>query len=260
MGRNLLYMVMYYYQGDYYPASRPFILREDGSIQYLSGPSGSQSMELLRKYPCFPRTLLYMSAMVGGRFQGANKKDFSDSVNLFTVKDTPTKLETALINNPGRFRYVRFIASHGVRSNIAELLFFGNNNSQLHGSIIGFPEVSQEESGTGLQNLFDGQLETYFSGISNGVCWAGLDLGKPQRLTRIRYCPRSDANFIQEGDSYKLDYWNGEKWSSAGTQVATAPLLHFPDVPANTVYILHNLSKGHEERIFTYENGKQVWW
>jgi hypothetical protein len=201
-----------------------------------------------------------MSAMVGGRFQGANKKDFSDSVNLFTVKDTPTKLETASINNPGHFRYVRFIASHGVRANVAELLFFGNNNSQLHGNIIGFPEVSQEESGTGLQNLFDGQLETYFSGISNGVCWAGLDLGKPQRLTRIRYCPRSDANFIQEGDTYKLDYWNGDHWSSAGTQVATAPLLHFPDVPANTVYILHNLTKGHEERIFTYENGKQVWW
>jgi hypothetical protein len=147
-----------------------------------------------------------------------------------------------------------------VRANIAELLFFGNNDSLLHGGIIGFPEVSQEESGTGLQNVFDGQLETYFSGISNGVCWVGLDLGKRQRIKRVRYCPRSDANFIQEGDTYMLDYWNGEKLISAGKQVATAPLVHFEDVPANTVYILHNLSKGNEERIFTYENGKQVWW
>jgi len=31
-------------------------------------------------------------------------------------------------------------------------------------------------------------------------------------------------------------------------------------VSANGLYILHNLTRGKEERIFTYEHGKQIWW
>jgi hypothetical protein len=31
-------------------------------------------------------------------------------------------------------------------------------------------------------------------------------------------------------------------------------------VPKNSVLWLRDLTKGREERIFTYENGKQVWW
>ena len=31
-------------------------------------------------------------------------------------------------------------------------------------------------------------------------------------------------------------------------------------VPDNALLLLHNTTKGKEERIFTYENKKQVWW
>ncbi|MRG48857.1 hypothetical protein GFS24_27350 [Chitinophaga sp. SYP-B3965] len=259
MGRNLLYIVMYYYQGTYYPATKPFILQNSGSIQYLQHTPPHQEMQLLRKYPRFIGTLNYMSAMVGGRFQGANKQDFSDSVNLFTVTEVPEKIETALISQQQLFRYVRFIAPHGIRTNVAELKFF-QGATQLFGKTIGFPDVSQEETGTGLINVSDGDPATYFSGIKDSISWAGLDLGKPKKITRIRYCPRSDTNFILEGDTYELRYWDGEKWVVAGKQTATEQRLLFKDVPAGTVYILHDLSKGNEERIFTYENGKQVWW
>ncbi|KAA2239363.1 discoidin domain-containing protein [Chitinophaga agrisoli] len=260
IGRNLLYIVMYYYQGKYYPATDPFILQDNGQIRYLRGNAQPQPMQLLRKYPRFPAMLEYMGAMVGGRFQGANKPDFSDSVNLFTVTGIPAKLETAPVTTSHPFRYVRFIPAHGIKANIAELMFYSNDTAVLQGKTIGFPEVSQDETGTALQNVFDGQLETYFSGIKNGVCWVGLDLGKPYTIRRIRYCPRSDTNFILEGDTYALSYWNGEKWVNAGKQIAAGSPLSFPQAPAGRVYILHNLSKGNEERIFTYENGQQVWW
>jgi hypothetical protein len=36
--------------------------------------------------------------------------------------------------------------------------------------------------------------------------------------------------------------------------------LKYRDVPAGALLWLHNHSGGREERIFTYENGKQVWW
>ena len=36
--------------------------------------------------------------------------------------------------------------------------------------------------------------------------------------------------------------------------------LVYDNVPAGALLILHNHTKGKEERIFTYENGRQVWW
>lgn len=32
------------------------------------------------------------------------------------------------------------------------------------------------------------------------------------------------------------------------------------NVPTNALLLLRNHTKGKEERIFTYENGEQVWW
>ena len=58
---------------------------------------------------------------------------------------------------------------------------------------------------------------------------------------------------------YELFYWNN-KWISLGTQKAEDFNIKFDNVPKNALLWLRNLTKGHEERPFTYENGKQVWW
>jgi hypothetical protein len=36
--------------------------------------------------------------------------------------------------------------------------------------------------------------------------------------------------------------------------------LVYHNVPSGALLLLRNLTKGKEERIFTYENGEQVWW
>lgn len=36
--------------------------------------------------------------------------------------------------------------------------------------------------------------------------------------------------------------------------------IFFKDVPKGALYLLRDLTKGKDERIFTYENGVQVWW
>jgi len=45
-----------------------------------------------------------------------------------------------------------------------------------------------------------------------------------------------------------------------GEQVATTDNVTFTGVPSNALYILHDLTKGREERIFTLENGEIRWW
>ena len=108
----------------------------------------------------------------------------------------------------------------------------------------------------------DGNLETWFEKRTRTEGWVGLDLGRGNEriITRVRFCPRSDTNFILEGDTYELFYWDEEQWNSAGSQVAVTGMLTFTDIPGETLYWLRNLTRGREERIFTYKDGQQVWW
>ena len=64
---------------------------------------------------------------------------------------------------------------------------------------------------------------------------------------------------LKEGSEYELFYWNDE-WKSVGKQIATSEPLIFKDVSADRLYWLVQVGSRKEERIFTYENGKQIWW
>ena len=85
-----------------------------------------------------------------------------------------------------------------------------------------------------------------------------MDLNRPISISMIRYLPRNDLNTIEVGDTYELFFWK-DNWISLGKQVAQEQYLDYL-APEGALYWLRNLSGGKEERIFTYEDGKQVWW
>jgi hypothetical protein len=81
-----------------------------------------------------------------------------------------------------------------------------------------------------------------------------------QYIARIRYFPRNDGNNICSGDLYELFYWDKGEWNSLGKQTGNeSHVLIYENCPANALYWLHNHTRGKEERIFTYEDGAQVW-
>lgn len=56
-------------------------------------------------------------------------------------------------------------------------------------------------------------------------------------------------------------YWSeAGEWKSAGKVIADKEQVTYNDIPSQTLYLLPNHSRGNEERIFTYENGTQIWW
>ncbi len=126
----------------------------------------------------------------------------------------------------------------------------------ISGEIIGTPGVP----GKTMEKVFDGDILTGFEGDSPDGHWIGMKFNKPDKIGRIRYIPRNDGNCIEVGDEYELIQWQNCGWESLGKQVATANILKYKEIPSGGLYVLHNLTKGHEERIFTYEDGKQVWW
>lgn len=87
----------------------------------------------------------------------------------------------------------------------------------------------------------------------------GIDFGKPHMVDHIIYYPKNDGNFVMPGNEYELFYYD-MKWISLGKQKATEHLLIYDNVPVNALLLLKNYTEGDEERIFTYDGGKQVWW
>lgn len=77
---------------------------------------------------------------------------------------------------------------------------------------------------------------------------------------KIIYTPRGDGNTIGIGDEYELFYWTDHHWASLGKQIATTIKLEYTEVPSGGLYFLRNLTRGKEERIFTYVDGEQVFW
>ena len=65
--------------------------------------------------------------------------------------------------------------------------------------------------------------------------------------------------FLSPGQEYELFYWE-DGWQSLGKSVAGDKPLVFDGVPAGCLYWLVAVDSDKEERIFTIDNGRQIWW
>lgn len=267
MGRGIAYLPAYYEDGKMIPAAPPFVLTQDGQmIQMVADTLKKAEMTLRRKYPRVLRMDMHAREMIGSVIEASNTSDFSKATTLMTVRNTPGDINDSLLTSDKKFRYVRWKMKDENIGNLAEISFYGKRTVNeeekiLSGKVFGFPEPAETDKHP-YRHAIDSIPGRYFSKPKNTVGYVGLDLGAGNEayITRAHFHPRSDTNFILIGDTYELCYWNNGCWNSVGTQVANTHELVFKDVPQGTLYLLHNLTKGKEERIFTYENGKQVWW
>lgn len=103
------------------------------------------------------------------------------------------------------------------------LEFAGDNRAELEKVIIYYREQGDKEK----------EEAAVFSSLL-------VDSMLTARIDRIRYIIRNDDNGIRKGNHYEL--------------------LTYEQIPEGTLYWLRNYTRGKEECIFTYEDGKQVWW
>lgn len=258
MGRNIVYMAATFENGQIVPFGNPFLIDGNGEIKDIEAvPSTPQQMVIIRKYPFFGRFDHFNNRMSGGRFQGSNTPDFSKSKDLYTHEGlTDGNWYDVTIDDASAFRYLRYLGPYGSYCNVNEIEFHSPEGKKITGDIIG----SQGIAGKTKEKVFDGDILSGFHGESPDGHWVGLKLSKPTRVGRIRYIPRNDGNCIEIGDEYELMYWHDNEWKSLGKKIATENQLVYDDIPSGALYVIRNLTKGHEERIFTYEGGKQIWW
>lgn len=80
--------------------------------------------------------------------------------------------------------------------------------------------------------------------------------------TRVQQVVSTDGvahTALTSGKEYELSYWK-EGWQSLGKFVASDTVVVSKTVPAGGLYWLVAQDSDHEERIFTIEDCRQVWW
>jgi len=262
MGREIVYLIKGYDGKKLIPISDPFILHINGHIEYLKPDNNINSRKIDRKYPKRDIVLEMEKRVIGGKIQASNDKNFK-TAETFYIIDSLNFPDVVQLENQKEYRYWRFYGSDKSWCNIAELDFFERDkdvSTPAKGKIIGTLDYYQNDPYWKPDNAFDGDWLTFFHYKDMKGGWIGLDLGKPVCIDRFRCVPRSDDNGIHYGDEYELKYWVDNDWKSLGRQKATGKELLFESVPENALYILNNHTRGREERLFTLENDRQIWW
>lgn len=234
--------------------------KTSGKIRYFTPGKEQATVSIYFKYHLYNET--YIFRMPGGVFEGSNDFTFQKSDTLFLIKDVPERLyNTLYIHSDKKYRYVRFKGAPGSHCNIAEIAFYDSESSGqlLKGRIIGTPGCIQQDGSHEYTNVFDGDPYTSFDYLHPDNGWTGLDLGTPHTINRIVYVPRNRDNFIRKGDNYELLYWENRRWNSAGCKKAEADSLLYR-IPKGSLLYLINHTRGYDERIFEYKDGKQRFW
>jgi hypothetical protein len=240
------------------PIDDPFVVEKTGHLRRFKAQQNNMIVaHLTRKYTYFQRMISYADRMRGGMFQAANTKDFSDAAVLYCIRHRPEPYyQEVPVQNKHAYRYVRYVSPDSCGGDVAEIEFYTKAGKEpLDGTVIG---VRGEDESSDIIKAFDKDKLTFYTTMQMKGIWIGMDFGKPVTIQKIRYLPRNDGNTIEPGDEYELLYWN-DKWISLGAKKAAQYSLQY-SVPANALLWLKDLTRGKEERIFTWEHGKQVWW
>lgn len=260
IGREILYLPVLWGRNGSVPCGNPFFLKPDGSTrQFVPNTNKKISLRLERKYPLFGRMLDYARSMKGGWFEASDSANFKDAVKVATISEIPFSWYNVVkVNTSGRkYRYWRYCAPNGKKGNIAELELFCDGKELPVLSVMG-DDMNYE--GAKVKKIIDKNRLSYYESRHSRGAWVGVDLGEPAIVDELRFIPRNDDNHVVKGHVYKLDYFNNGRQVTVGSKVATEDFIVFDGVPADALYILHDLSAGTEERPFSVKNGEITWY
>jgi hypothetical protein len=253
-GKNILYLPLYYADNVQTPANYPFTVDSNDSVHFFKPDTGNYLQLTLTELS--PPSYDYKKRMNNGVFEGANRSDFSDAKVLHVIKELDgIYFHSTEIRNPTQYRYIRYVSPSNGHCNVAEIVFYNNKGEKLDGKPIGSsvplftPDASYDKA-------FDGDILTFYDTEPRNGGWTGLDLGEPQTVAKISYFPRNEGNFIYEGHTYELFYWEND-WQVYERQVATSHFLNLR-IPANGLYYFKSVTTGKTYPWFTLnEKGRQ---
>lgn len=243
--------------------SNPFNIRKkDGSVRFYDPQESKEEICLLYKFDDIFREK-FSVGMVGGVMEGSDYPDFRQRDTLHVIGKAPARLYTRARSSSGKpYRYVRYYGPDGGKCYASEVSFYGHApgesvNRLLDGDVIGTPNYHSDNKYP-YTNVVDGDPYTSFvyEKVSGG--WVGLALKSPMIVDSVVYTPRNRRNFIEAGDDYEL-FFCDRTWQSLGRKCADSDSIIY-EAPKGALLYLKNYSRGNQERIFEYSDGRQIFW
>lgn len=243
------------------PITQPFVLDSVGNIRYFSIAEYEEEAHIFCKYPLSSKNGDVVDRMIGGRIEGSNTIDFTNSELIYKISSSPVrKINRVSLSSIKPYRYVRYIGADSSYCNIAELEIYeiGNDKNIAIGCRVFGTAGDRTGKGTHeYYNVFDGDLYTSFDYKEPSGGWSAVDLKKTRYISEISYSPRNRDNYIRKGDTYELFFWNNSncQWNSLGKKIANSDELVY-NVPKGALLYLKNHSRGVNERVFEYDSQK----
>jgi hypothetical protein len=222
---SVVLLPMGIYKGEEVPVGNPFFISNGKQIDVIANTKLRTTVRLTRKYPINAKWINRYAQIPTTRFEGCNNSMFVNPDTLFMVERMPVYHNIAVVQKRKSYRYIRVIADLPSYANMDHVDVYDDKGKLV---------VSEKK------RIFE---------LQPGVV-----------IDRIEYFPWNDGNFVVPDHDYELVYWNEDKWNSLGIQHSKSYELTYNNVPEGALLLLHDLTEGHEERIFTMSNGKQIWW
>ncbi|WP_186756040.1 hypothetical protein [Echinicola salinicaeni] len=261
--------------------SQPFVLEKDGSLQFIKAKDKRVSVSLKRKFPPKQHLIEAAEFLKGSQFQASNTPDFRNPQTLYTISNLENLDGEVIELDKDQYRYYRLKypkLQEDIKYDLAELAFYestGEGEKKVKGEYIYSAGVNDEF----MDALFDEDFlsftlvrrksdttkyYTYYSDYKKFISdedqvWYGLDFRKPKAISKIHYVPRTDMNGVYPNMDYELLFWN-DRWESLGMKQVEDGKLIYDNIPEGALLWLRNHTEGKEERIFTIEDGEQIWW
>ena len=274
MGCNIVYLPAYFHESKMIPAGLPFLLKEDGSINEIYPEKETTTASLNQLVQNRGRDREWGKSLAGGKIQFSNRSDFKDAFTAEIVTDSILQSATYSVDLDKTYRYFRFLFSNShVFPNLSpyendSILLYGSvaeiscfvKSEKVTGNILNSPEITQENAAKAFDNDWSTHIPTQNRTYDSQV-YVGMEFPTGYQVDKVELSVRNEQAFVYRGLRHELFYWNDNKWISLGVQTAknSDPLV-FEGVPAKALLWLRCLDKSLNERIFTYENGKPVWW
>lgn len=265
MGRDIVYLPVYYTDGQVIPAASPFYVEPSGRIKELvkTNKTVSVSARSVDSQVSIPDMMNACRYISNGYIMGIRDFPGKEIDTLYRIPVNVDLWYNAVCQDTAKaYRTVR-LQVPGEEFRLCEIAFYVQEAGKERRI---FPESVESalvpsDSSNQITRIVDGISSTGFRGKisdSSQKAFVDFNLGDMYRLSRIVYVPYSNS-YIYPDSEYELFYWDGE-WKSVGVKKLKNEGISFDNVPHGCLYMIWNKKdKLQYQRIFMYEDGFVIW-
>lgn len=252
MGRRIVYYPVCYEGFRQKSLGYPFYIDSNEELHYfIPDHAQLETHKITRKYLTEAQKIFWSTNMLGSIVEGANNPDFRDKKLICRITEHNQDLNTLKIPVGEKYRYVRFSTPKD-SVDLSVFRLYGKSGQILPKTI-----SSATDNRESFKNLSDTDVLTYHTSKGSFT----FDMGEIQAMERLEIAPRTDDNDIVAGEHYELLYYDLNGWNSLGHKMADTSYVEYSGMPKGAIFWLRNLTKGVEERVFSYgTDGKQRFW